>query len=323
MEEGMVSRYIAMVAATIVFATTAEQQPSMLGKYQQKLTKEESSLTPEQWQKVNYGKYDIPPTMKVLLEMDKELKKQNLSIYDGLHFYPVTGGARYFNTPSDVIPFGYIGADGIHYGFLTDFGSVTDLENAPIVCVSPMDFDQPARIIANNIREFLRVNMTDEELFYNHFTSEQEYQAQKQKWALEYEPDSENQKKAQTVYKLLLEKVTLPNVENPFQYVQQVRTAREKQIVLETQDKLGIVNRHPADKGKTHVLFPVHKDEPLNLEKLKAYLRTATYSSKLALFRDVQMNFVLSDEKELRDLIVAEMRKMGLHDEADRILHSS
>jgi hypothetical protein len=57
----------------------------------------------------------------------------------------------------DVISFARPGMDGIHYGFLTDFGSIDDLENASIVRVSPMDFDDPVKIVARNIHDSLRI----------------------------------------------------------------------------------------------------------------------------------------------------------------------
>ena len=80
----------------------------------------------------NFGKYDIPPTLQILIDLEKELGKGE-HFFEGLHFYLSLTNFRYFNTPSDVIVFGNNGADGIHYGFLTDYGSAVDLEETPIV----------------------------------------------------------------------------------------------------------------------------------------------------------------------------------------------
>jgi hypothetical protein len=57
---------------------------------------------------------------------------------------------RYFITPPDLITFISTGGDGIHFGFLTDFGQVEDLEEAYIVCVSPTN-DPPLKIVARNL----------------------------------------------------------------------------------------------------------------------------------------------------------------------------
>lgn len=77
----------------------------------------------------NFGKYDRPPTLQRLMDLQDVLEDPE-HFYLGLNFYLSLEGFRYFNTPSDVVVFGNIGMNGIHYGFLTDFSSVTDLETA-------------------------------------------------------------------------------------------------------------------------------------------------------------------------------------------------
>ena len=69
----------------------------------------------------NFGQYDIPPTLQSLIDLNKQLSENRVSLlgdfFIGLSFYLALEKVRYFNTPSDVITFGNIGADGIHYGF--------------------------------------------------------------------------------------------------------------------------------------------------------------------------------------------------------------
>lgn len=122
---------------------------------------------------VNFGKYDVPPTLQTLISLQNVLGDDE-QFYLCLNFYLSLEDFRYYNTPSDVVVFGNLGIDGIHYGFLSDYGSVPNLEEAPIVCVMPMDFERPTRIVAKNLREFLRVNWADSELFYTQFGSEEE-----------------------------------------------------------------------------------------------------------------------------------------------------
>lgn len=170
----------------------------------------------------NLGKYNLPPTLQILMDFEKELGDCE-HFYDGLHFYLSPSDFRYFNTPSDVIVFGHIGADGIHYGFLTDYGSITDLEEAPIVCICPMDFEQPTRIIANNLREFLRINFTNESLFYNDFATEDSYLAFKEEQAATY-PLSERQlTNLEHIKGFLEENVQIPIIEQPYRYIQTLR----------------------------------------------------------------------------------------------------
>jgi len=64
--------------------------------------------------RVNFGKYDIPPTLRKLTELWEELKDAE-RFCQGLHFYLTLGHFRYPCTPCDAVVFGNIGVDGIHY----------------------------------------------------------------------------------------------------------------------------------------------------------------------------------------------------------------
>lgn len=106
---------------------------------------------------INYGKYSIPKTLLQLIDLQADLAKKGLLPYgDLIGYYFSLDDIRYLDTPLDLLSFARPGADGIHYGFLTDFGLVEDLEEAYIVRVSPMDFDDPVKIVSRNLRDFLR-----------------------------------------------------------------------------------------------------------------------------------------------------------------------
>ena len=107
---------------------------------------------------LNYGRYDVPENLRRLVELNEWLYKEQLLPYGdllGLYFSLDAKSMRYHNTPLDVIPFARTGADGVHFGFLTDFGQVTTLEEAYIVRVAPMDFDAPVKMVARNFEQFV------------------------------------------------------------------------------------------------------------------------------------------------------------------------
>ncbi|MDN4494478.1 hypothetical protein [Ureibacillus aquaedulcis] len=195
--------------------------------------------------KNNFGKYEVPPTLQRLIDLQDILGDPE-QFYLGLNFYISLEDYRYFNTPSDVVVFGNIGMNGIHYGFLTDYGAVTNLEAAPIVCVSPMSFERPTRIVAKNLCEFLRVNLTDCELFYNEFGSEEKYLIARGQWAEEavdsafQQTDDENLVR-EGVTKFLMENIQMPIIDNPYRYVQGVELERQGNISINTQDGLGVI----------------------------------------------------------------------------------
>lgn len=271
--------------------------------------------------RINFGKYHVPPTLQKLIDLHEELDDAE-QFYRGLHFYLALGGFRYFNTPCDVIVFGNIGMDGIHYGFLTDFGFVPDLEMAPIVCISPMDFDRPTRIVAKNLREFLSINLTDEALFYNDFENEKSYLAAKQKWAEEaanspYQPSENDKAVRETIRKRLMENIRMPLIDNPYHYVRNVDLERQKSVTIRTLDGLGVTA--PLSEGEKHIPFPIQKRAEPDLKLLKEYLNSAPVASRLALIRDIQLYYVLEEQQELRDIVLESMNKMGLSDEARRL----
>src|SRR5690606_13585128 len=109
---------------------------------------------------------------------------------------------------------------------------------------------------------------------------------------------SENDKLVQErVIKFLSENLQLPIIENTYLYVQGVGLDRQSNVTIKTQDGLGITT--PLLQGEKHKLFPIHKHTFPDLGLLREYLRSTPVASRLALFRDVQVNYVLQDHQEL------------------------
>lgn len=270
----------------------------------------------------NFGKYGIPPTLQILLDIKNRVGYESFD--RALHFDTSLGNFRYFNTPMDVVIFGTIGVDGIHYGFLTDFGQCDKLEDAPIVCVSPMDFECPTRIIANNLREFLALNWDDSALFYNYFESEEDYLNSKKRWAEEcsrspYQPTEAEKQTEKEIRKMLLDHINLPVIDNPYQHIKMVEQERFNHITIDTQDHLGVITPLPNDT--VHVYFPVDDSIP-DLEDLKEFFSVAPLASKQVLFRDIQFNSLMIDHEPLLKIIFQELKDQGLYNELNRLVHS-
>ncbi len=270
---------------------------------------------------INFGKYDVPPTLQKLIDLQNELGDPE-QFYQGLNFYLSLEDFRYFNTPCDVVVFANIGLDGVHYGFLTDFGSVSNLEIAPIVCVCPMDFDRPTRVVAKNIREFLRINLTDAELFYNQFKNEESYLAAKEQWLTEaanspYQPSDHEKRVREKITKFLYEKIHMPVIENPYRYVQNIELERKNSVSIQTRDGLGVTT--PLLQGEEHTPFPMQTDIDPELELVQEYLYTKPIASRLALIRDIQLTYVLDDNEELLNIITDALYHLDLIDEANRL----
>lgn len=188
--------------------------------------------------------------------------------------------------------------------------------------MSPMEFERPTRIVAKNLCEFLRVNLTDGELFYNQFESEGKYLDAKNQWMTEaanspFQPSETEKLVRERVTNFLMENIQMPIINNPYHYVQQVGVERERNVEIQTQDGLGVTT--PLPQGEKHVLFPIHKDIDPDLILLQEYLYTSPVASRLALFRDIQLNYTLQDNQELYKIVADAMVSMELIDEATRL----
>lgn len=267
---------------------------------------------------VLFGKYKMPASLRKLHDLFEQCKAEGMDEYDVARFYPITDNFRYFNTPLDVIPFGSTGMDGIHYGFLTDFGTVPDLEQAIIVCVSPMDFDQPVHIIARNFLDFLRLNMTHSELFYNVWENEEAYRVQKLQWENELSCDRELLAAEEKRRYLLTSAFELPNIVNPYQYVQSIKEERRQHVAFVTRDGLGIARSTELSKS-IRTGFAVPQVDEMEMEELESFWQSASRSEQLALIRDLQFTYILRDEPELFAFVVGRLEEIGLSDEAKRL----
>ncbi|MFE4242439.1 hypothetical protein [Peribacillus butanolivorans] len=267
------------------------------------------------------GKYlKMPPTIEKLHKLDKEIEKEGYSLSE-LSLYLEFDFSPYENTPYDVITFASTGVDGIHFGFLTDFGTVSDLENAFVVCISPMDFDSHIKIVARNIREFLNLVCTMKGALtisnFNILEDEGQY-IRLLKELKQVEPeDEEFEENANYVVEKIIAAFGSEPIEDVYHYVEiKVREQRAQQTILPTLDGLGII---PVDNvTSSHILYKLEKDMTINMEEVKAFFNSATTESKLAFIRDVQFTYVITDEVAFKEWVISEMIKLGLQDEVDR-----
>ena len=199
--------------------------------------------------KLNYGKYTVPESLDKIIELQKQLHEEGLLDHgDLLGYYFSHEGldSRYLNTPLDVISFATPGSDGIHYGFLTDFGQVEDLEKAYIVRVSPMDFDEPVKIVARNIDDFMRILCFSPIVLdlVDISTSESDFKKYPELSTDNYTNVGGNQ-----VGEILRETFQLEPIEFIRDYLQKVKRERENEIVLSSADGIGVVNKKQHTKN--------------------------------------------------------------------------
>jgi hypothetical protein len=263
----------------------------------------------------------IPPTVQALAALEVELETEGYSLDDAgliLEFDETV----YDVTPCDVISFARLGIDGIHFGLLTDFGMVTDLEKAFVVCISPMVFDIPAKLVARNLQEFVRllctVKSADAISNFVYMSRKDQYLNYMDKVKKEAAEHDEYTVRNHHVINKIHAKMGCNVIEDVYDYVEkQVAAERKRQTILPTLDGLGI--RAITEATTNHTMYRLEKEAELDLREVRSFFQKATLESKLAFIRDAQFTYLIAENSELRHLVVGEMCKLGLHDEVERL----
>jgi hypothetical protein len=272
--------------------------------------------------RLNYGKYSIPKQLEHVIEMQKQLEKDGLLEYGDLlgYYFSYDGlDSRYLNTPLDVISFARPGSDGIHYGFLTDFGKVTDLSNAYIVRVSPMDFDAPVKIVARNFHDLLRIMSSSPNALdiFDISTSKTQFER-----LLKESPELSthiNNEKTNKVQEMITKKFQLEPIDSLYDYLQKVKQERDNEMVVSTEDGIGVVNQTINLEGKAPTIFELDKEQALNIDSVKHFFENSPFESKLVFLRDAQSKSLLYDNDEVKLYLKEQLRSLNLNDEAERL----
>lgn len=226
---------------------------------------------------------------------------------------------RYLNTPLGVISFACSGVAGIHYGFLTEFSQVENLEDAYIVRVSPMDFDEPVKIVARNLEDFIRILCFQSSALFlaDISTSEERLNRLGQQYPglITVQKVEYDQAVTQEIFQ---KEFQLEPIGNLYDYFQKVRNERVQEVILPMEDGIGVARKAPSDDTR-HQTYNMVWQQVLDLEKVKHFFETASYESKLGFLRDAQSKALIFDHLQLKNYLKDHLELMGLYDEAVRI----
>lgn len=275
----------------------------------------------EEMLKYEYGSYAIPEEVFKLMELEEKLNKKGQSL-DTIGFMPITHHFSYSITPPDLIPFAHTGGNGIHFGFLTDFGNIKDLNEAPIVCVAPTD-DPPVRYLARNIKEFLNlassvphVEMLESFWPCNNASSMEAIQNE----FLSYS-DVEWIKKRERIFSCLQDTFKTEPV-NVQEYVEEVLNERNDKITIPTFDGLGIVGGPDSDrKGRRYSFDEQRRQKEHELTRMRDFLSSANEDEILAFIRDANYKYILTPDYdgEVLKLVVELLKSLDLSNEVNRV----
>lgn len=255
-------------------------------------------------------KYQIPKTLEKLKEINKQVSSDLevelddiLNIYIDYDLSNQDSEFAYSGQPLDVIPFALTAFGGEHFGFMTDFGSIEELEDAPIVFVQALPSEEyHITLIANNIIDFLRLFLTYRDLT-NLFLVDDESD-------IEDHTDTSEDPHLLYLEAKLIEGLGISAIE-PKKYRQDMLQKRSQEVVLQTINGIGI-KRISSEK-----LSPIHSfgpddDYQVLTNEVQRYFREASVENKLACIVDLQETGVLSNHtKELNEYLIKELNIMG------------
>ncbi len=273
--------------------------------------------------KKNYGAYEMPDEIYQLFDLERELNSMDLSL-DSIGFQPCFHDFFYSITPPDVIPFANTGGNGIHFGFLTDFGEVSTLTEAPIVCVSPTD-DPPIKYMAQNIHEFFNLvaSVPHAEMLERIGSNPDEEYIQQVKAEFDEYDTVEWKEMRDKISECFRNKFHTIEVDLGSS-LKEAKKKRSNSISISTLDGLGVVGSEEItniDKKKYSFVWNKVIDEQ-ELETITSYLRECNRTEKLAFIRDANYSVVLTPdyEKKFFPFIIELMHSLNLRDEVQRFL---
>lgn len=218
--------------------------------------------------------YEKPPTL-LKLEQFQQDKRFDMDIFNFAFEYD----NYYWMTPIDSIKFCTTGGDGCHFAFLTDFGTQTDLENAPIVFVAPMDFGACVRLVANNLKDLLGLfcyfGYTEAFRFYRPDNGELE------KIREQIATESHRAEDRKVLCELLYSEFGSPRFEHSeaYDYIQQVHEQRAAMAQIPTFDTVGILGESAPD-------FKVFDFENTEDAAMENFLGSVSKPERLKFYRD-------------------------------------
>ncbi|HSO57164.1 MAG TPA: hypothetical protein VLQ66_02905 [Paenisporosarcina sp.] len=269
----------------------------------------------------SYGTYEVPKEIFQLIELEKELQKERLSLAR-IGLIPVEQFDSYAITPPDVIVFAETGGGGIHFGFLTDFSSVSNLNEAPIVCVTPTNYP-PIRLVARNIQEFLNLasSVPYVEMLESLWAIIDSERVTELFRDFEKDSSSKGQKERETIFSRFRKTLGTQPME-VLPYLSAVKKERSASIGMQSLDELGVVlNNSEVTSWQSFTFSQDHSCDEEEIGRMRLFLSQANEVEKLAFVRDANYWYVVSSgyDEAVWELLIELLTSMNLHDAAERI----
>ena len=177
------------------------------------------------------------------------------------------------------------------------------------------------KIIARNLGEFIDVILTlkDASIIENllNYSKKKDYDTFLKWAAKEAEEEPEHFQKSTYVCNRIQQELNRKTIDNLFEYVEVIVPEQRKKVApIATFDTLGVVS---PDGNPIQETFAMNRDSMIILKDLKNFFKRNDEETKLATIRNLQFFYLIQDDDKLKECVKAEMLKMGLTDEVNRM----
>ncbi|MCQ6559555.1 hypothetical protein [Paenibacillus mendelii] len=261
-------------------------------------------------------KQTVYPSFKelnMLEELEEEIREElGIDFFDSIgitfDYWPEDDNAEYPHEgmPIDMVLLGMTSIPDSYFGFITEFSTIDNLANAPIIQYESIGLDKHAILIAHNFIDFLRLLVTTKSVF--EFISEDDDSSEDT-----IGPEREY------IYKRIMEKFQIEPFESVRAYKQKLIEDRENSVVAKTYNGLGV---KAVSDSMTHSTFIVNEGDDETIKgQLTSFLISASLESKLAYIRDVQeYDYTeIPSFEETDELLIAELERYGFVNEVKRM----
>lgn len=268
-------------------------------------------------EKTLYGKYKKPKTLSDL----EELSNKNLIELENIGFF-LDKSIPYSPQPIDMIPFATTGVDGTFFAFLTDFGTVDNLNKAPIVMYCSADINLKDStgyfLFAENILDFLSIciQIGCPGIPYDGNPKEINFEEKKLDY-FEFEEDEEKENRLRTINKIK-SFFKLKKIKNLNKYYEKFYAERTSKVNIKTKDGLGVAFN---DSMNNNLLI-----KPLNIilnkNGLELFLKNLNYVSRVQFYRNY--GYIYKDIHKkgflyVIELLIKFLKKDGFNRESENL----
>ncbi len=188
-----------------------------------------------------------------------------------------------------MIPFATTGVDGTYFAFLTDFGAVKKLEEAPIVVYSAAGLNFETHtfspvLFARSFSDFISIctQIPHVDLIYDGDPRKTEWDMDT---ILDDFDDEYEMEEHQEVSKILKTHLNLNRIDNFNKYYSEFYSERNSESYINTKDGLNILFDGSFSKSIKSI------DETHSIEDLNLYLSSSDYPTRLKIYRDYPLLF--------------------------------